>query len=284
MKILFCISSFLIVFSLNAQKKPRRNASDIFSKNYWVAIPSTEQQANNFHVGQFEVTNQLYRQFLNQLDSIQRNIHTPKHEGWGTLNGQKNEMIKYYFLHQAFDDYPVNNIDMTDALALTEWLTEFYNEYPKRQFNKVIIRLPTESEWEQAATSTSQSQLPWGSSYMSNSKGPLANYLKVPETSIMNLQNANRLTEFELVDPIKTWEGSLTKAVGSFPKNGYGAYDMAGNVSEFTSTKDEMEDKWITKGGSFAHTAYWCQIGKRQLFNKPNAFTGIRLILEVLEK
>jgi formylglycine-generating enzyme required for sulfatase activity len=284
MKSTLCACLLFICFSLIAQKKARRDASDVFHKNYWVAIPSEGGEKIDFYIGQFEVTNELYRQFLINLESRQQAFHEPKHEGWEAINGQKNSNIEYYFKHRSFDDYPINNIDMTDAMAFTEWLTYFYNQNSNKRFKKVVIRIPSESEWEYAAKGGSKiGSLPWESPFMTNSKGPLSNYLRVLETSIMSNRDEDGKIKFELIKPSEKWTGSLTMPVGSFLKNGYGTYDMAGNVSELTSSKDSS-GKWIAKGGSFAQTAYWCQIDKKQFFDQPNAFTGLRLVLEVIEK
>lgn len=284
MKPLLCITFLLVFFGLNAQEKNRKHISDALNKNYWTAIPSQNSEPS-FHIAKFEVTNSLYRQFLNSLDDNEIQTHTPKNEGWEQFINTDNGMAKYYFAHRAFDDYPVNNIDMNNVVAFTNWLTNYYNQNPKRQFEKVIIRLPSEQEWEFAAKGGGEiGLLPWGSPYMTNRNGPLCNYLRVNETLIANRQSNDGTNEFELIKPSEDWKWTLTKPVGSYLVNGYGTYDMAGNISELTSTKDVASGKWVTKGGSFAHTAHWCQIDKKLLFDQSNAFTGIRLVLEVIEE
>ena len=72
-------------------------------------------------------------------------------------------------------------------------------------------RLPTEAEWEQSARGGGNPIFPWGDAVADPSR---TNY------------SASGL--------------GTTSAVASYPPNGYGLYDMAGNVWEFTS------DEWAS--------------------------------------
>ena len=101
-------------------------------------------------------------------------------------------------------DHPVVHVAYADALAYAEWAG---------------LALPTEAEWELAARGgLDDTEYAWGEDLM-------------PDGVAM----AN------------TWSGTFptlstkpkgqerTSAVGSFPANGYGLYDMIGNVWEWTT-------------------------------------------------
>ena len=95
--------------------------------------------------------------------------------------------------------HPVTLVRWEDAAAYCAWLAAETGR---------PVRLPTEAEWEKAARAgVTGCRYPWGDRIDSS----LANFL---------------------IDPaMKTAHG--TTRVGSYPANGYGLYDMAGNVWEW---------------------------------------------------
>ncbi|MBL7472374.1 formylglycine-generating enzyme family protein [Robertkochia sediminum] len=104
---------------------------------------------------------------------------------------------------EGLEDHPVVHIAYEDAIAYCNWAGR---------------RLPTEAEWEFAAMGTLNKPVyPWGD-----------------ERSILE-QNTNSWTgKFPMSNDLE--DGYLTTApVGTYPPNGYGLYDMAGNVWEWTS-------------------------------------------------
>jgi serine/threonine-protein kinase len=95
-----------------------------------------------------------------------------------------------------YDDHPVVCVRWYDALAYAKW---------------VDGRLPTEAEWEKAARGGLEGQLyPWGN------EDPVCTLDAVNGAQIAGC-------EFDTVE------------VGSFAPNGYGLYDMAGNVWEWVT-------------------------------------------------
>ena len=100
-------------------------------------------------------------------------------------------------------DHPVVQIAWDDAKAYAAWAGK---------------RLPTESEWEWAARGGEEDNLyPWGNEDAVVDGHKFANFWQ----GMFPYENSNK-------------DGYLTTApVKKFPPNGYGLYDMAGNVWEW---------------------------------------------------
>jgi formylglycine-generating enzyme required for sulfatase activity len=137
-------------------------------------------------------------------------------------------------------DHPVVHVAFDDAVAYATWAGK---------------ALPTEAEWEFAARGGLEgATYTWGDEYMPGGK-PMTN---------------NWQGEFpwqNLLEDGHEW----TAPVGSFPPNGYGLYDMAGNVWEWTV--DWFQDH--AKIGKPCCTIANPRGGTREGSVDPRARTGI---------
>ena len=112
----------------------------------------------------------------------------------------------------------------TDA-ALTQVYTNLDDYTPYVNWTNSGYRLPTEAEWEKAARGgVSGQRFPWGNT-ISESQ---ANYYGATNIYSYDLgpSGYNAIGSMGGVSP-------ATSPVGSFAPNGYGLYDMAGNVWEW---------------------------------------------------
>ena len=110
-----------------------------------------------------------------------------------------------YFL--SHPRHPVVEISWTDAAAYCQWLSD---RTGKR------YHLPTEAQWEKAARGgLDQALYPWGDERRENA-------------ARMNL----------------SWSAGPVE-VGSYPPNGYGLFDVAGNVNEMTA--DWYDEYWYRR-------------------------------------
>lgn len=97
--------------------------------------------------------------------------------------------------------HPVTLVTYADAVAYCAWLATATG-HP--------MRLPTEAEWERAARGPLEGRrYPWGDDIDASR----ANFLPDPA--------------------LKRYRG--TRSVGSYPPNGFGLYDMSGNVWEWVA-------------------------------------------------
>ncbi len=160
------------------------------------------------------------------------------------------------------DDHPVVQVSYDDALAYARWIGK---------------RLPSEAEWERAARGgLEQARYVWG------------NELEPRGQRMLNIWDT-RQAPFPVV-VAKPSAAMGTSAVGSFPANGYGLYDMTGNAWQwvrdwyradyFQMLSDRVvaddprgpDDSWdpadrgvppnapkrVTRGGSFLCNADYC--------------------------
>ena len=136
---------------------------------------------NAYYIDKYEVTNKQYK---NCVDD----------EACPPPNSSQSNTRHEYFGNSEFDNYPVVKVDWYMANAYCKWRN---------------TRLPTDAEWEKAASGTFDILVQWKNKF---------------DCSYANL---------ELSDNLQCLKD--TSAIGSYEKDksDYGVYDMIGNVQEW---------------------------------------------------
>jgi len=190
--------------------------------------PSRSIYLNNFFIDKHEVSNLEFKKFVDQtgykteaevfgdsfvfqlflskttLKSITQAVKDApwwvpvKGASWKNPEGKDSDINGVRELH------PVVHVSWNDATAFCSWAGK---------------RLPSEAEWEAACRGNLKNRLyPWGNKLLPNNK-----------------HRANIWQgEFPFNNTAKDGWAS-TAPVNSFPENGYGLYNMVGNVWEWTN-------------------------------------------------
>ncbi|HVX52588.1 MAG TPA: SUMF1/EgtB/PvdO family nonheme iron enzyme, partial [Chitinophagaceae bacterium] len=162
-------------------------------------------------------------------------------------------MAKMYFWHPAFDNYPVVGVNWKQATAFCVWRTQLWSNYrtSKGLYTEGEFRLPTEAEWEYAALG-----------YIADNPQPRKSEKQRGEELIANKQIYSWKNDgFDNLRATArgSWQGAylanfkrgngdymgtagglndrsaIPAPVTSFFPNGYGLYNMSGNVSEWVA-------------------------------------------------
>lgn len=158
-------------------------------------------------------------------------------------------------------DHPVVHVSWNDAMAFCRWAG---------------VRLPTEAEWEKAARGgLEQNRYAWGDVFKPNGE------------TMLNI--------FEGTFPSHNTgeDGYISTApADSFPPNGFGLYNVCGNVWEWCSdwfdatwyvggptvnpTGPELGDSRVTRGGSYLCHDSYCNRYRvaARTSNTPDSSTG----------
>jgi len=192
-------------------------------------------------------------------------------------------MHQDYFSHHAYDAYPVVGVNWKQAKAFCNWRSQVRNNYlssKKGASSETYFRLPTEGEWEFAARGGYEfGKYPWGNPYPFSDRGCfLANFK--PQRG-----------DYALDGALYTMEAK------SYNANGYGLYNMAGNVSEWTNTaynptsyligstmnpnvEDKENHRKVIRGGSWKDVAYFLEVSTRdfEYGDTARSYIGFRTV------
>jgi formylglycine-generating enzyme required for sulfatase activity len=191
-------------------------------------------------------------------------------------------LAKNYFSNAKYDNYPVVGINLKQAMAFCRWKTDQVNKIVSQAGTeyKVIIRLPTNTEWEAAASDD-------------NIKGKVFSPHKVYHENFGNINDNNGFI-------IKTFQDDghfYTAPVNSYSAGAYGLYNMKGNVAEWTSTSREeiinaevkpekQRTSFVVKGGGWNSVPFYLQTGACQFFppDTAHSFIGFRYVVYIVKQ
>jgi sulfatase modifying factor 1 len=250
------LTTFAIVSVQTVDKKQQKNLIKVLNTNYaFVAADSVV--AHDFIIFKTEVSNLSYREFLYDLKQQgamdKWKIASVDSSRWSTKNWTNSAYIEHYHKHPAYNNYPVVNVSKEAAEMYCQWLTEKVNSTLKGT-SKIIFRLPTQKEWIKAAKGKLELSIySWGGYRLHNAEGSyMCNCLAFGGECISRDSTGNYV--FRRVDNNQYFfsgdYADITAPVKSYWPNGYGLYNMNGNVAEMIS------DKNVVVGGSWNDPGY----------------------------
>jgi sulfatase modifying factor 1 len=179
---------------------------------------------------------------------------------WCNARSEKEGLVPCYYTDAARTQvYKTGQVNVTNDQVL--WTANGY-------------RLPTEAEWEKAARGGLQGKrFPWGDTITHS----LANYYS--RDSYAYDTSPTRWFH-PLYDSADSADWPYTSPVGSFAPNGYGLYDMAGNVREWCWDWHDINNYTVAettdprgssrgtsraiRGGSWFHSADSSRVADRE--------------------
>lgn len=200
--------------------------------------------------------------------------------------------VSDYYTNPFYSYYPVVGISYEQAQKFCAWRTKRVNEQLAQSKPSLGVeceyRLPTEAEWEEAAAV--KSGLPYGSACLqlpvqvaeksaaylkkragsqvsvTQLKADIANYNK--QQVVRSWINCAQSTPYflQLAAPGYVYQG---------PANYFGLFQMLGNAAEM------VQERGITKGGSYRDELEACRIKARGHFDGPSPTVGFRAVCMV---
>lgn len=228
---LLAVALLTVWYFLNPQK-----GASVRSFDRMVKIPAGEfiyqdgQKVTlpEFYIDEYEVTIAQYAEFLKYLEANpgeaeklahprqpKGKSHVPKE--WANMEELDPPMPGYYERAKKWGKYKDAALDVNCPVFFVDWYDAYaYAKWKGR-------RLPTEQEWEKAARGTDGLLFPWG-----NQDDPKAANLGRDHTR--DPKKGGEIDGHDSWSPVDAMKKD---------KSPFGVYGMAGNVSEWTDSRDK---------------------------------------------
>jgi len=202
--------------------------------------------ARPFAIGVFEVMQGEYEAVMKKNPSF--------HQALGAMNGKPLDTRRF----------PVEQVSWEDAVEFCKQLSAL----PAERAQGRVYRLPTEEEWEYACRGGAEEHRTFHvgatlSSAQANLDGSKPYGAGPPGDSL-----------------------GRTKTVGSYEPNGFGLYDMHGNVAEWVAEPFKPKIRHVLRGGSWQDTASRCCTAGRHhtIATLGSKAWGFRFVLDLEPK
>jgi formylglycine-generating enzyme required for sulfatase activity len=177
-----------------------------------------------FYLGKYGVTRGQFRQFVEANKGYQTEAERDGEGGWGFNKETKQfegRKPQYTWRNPGFDqtdEHPVVNVSWNDARAFCDWLSQ-------KEGRK--YRLPTEAEWEYSCRAKTTTRF-----YSGDDEESLRRVANIADKSLKRAWDYPKVQAWTDWFDRVSWDDDypFTAPVGKFAQNGFGLYDMHGNV------------------------------------------------------